>query len=194
MNSCLPHASAPTSTWPSTSAAESANRPCGLPARTSRPPKASVELVREPVEGVPLRHRSPTAGSGGSSPVCSYDASWPIRRTCRSSPLNGSARKTSTKRVMSSSECIRPPTETTLASLCSRARRAVSSDHTSAARMPLHLVGRHLLAVAGAADHDAEAVQAGGPVLGDSLGRPQAERPGSRRGRRSWNGPWSTGS
>src|SRR6478735_9075322 len=39
---CLPHASAPSTTWPSTSAAESANRPCGLLARTGRPPKVAV--------------------------------------------------------------------------------------------------------------------------------------------------------
>ena len=32
--------------------------------------------------------------------------------------------------------CSRPPTETTLASLCSRASTAVSSDHTSADRTP----------------------------------------------------------
>src|SRR4051794_21529072 len=41
-NRFLPHASAPASTWPSTSAADSANRPCGLPARTTRPEKVSV--------------------------------------------------------------------------------------------------------------------------------------------------------
>ena len=41
---------------------------------------------------------------------------------------------------MSSSECIRPPTETTLASLCSRARTAVSADHASAQRMPTTLL------------------------------------------------------
>ena len=37
------------------------------------------------------------------------------------------------------------------------------------------LVGGHLLAVARAADHDAEAVAAGGPLPGDGVGRPQAE-------------------
>ena len=35
---------------------------------------------------------------------------------------------------------MRPPTETTLASLCSRARTAVSSDQTSAQRMPTTLL------------------------------------------------------
>src|SRR3954464_15255627 len=41
MNRCLPHDSAPRSTRPSTRAAESVNRPCGLPTRTTRPVKAS---------------------------------------------------------------------------------------------------------------------------------------------------------
>ena len=85
------------------------------------------------------------------------------------------SRKTSTKRVMSSTVCIRPPTETTLASLCSRARTAVSSLHTSARAHALDLVGRDRLAVAGAADHHAEALLAVLPVGGDGLGRAQAE-------------------
>ncbi len=64
----------------------------------------------------------------------------PIRRACRSSPLNGVDKKTSTNRVISSSVCIRPPTAITWASLCSRARTAVSSDQTRALRMPLTLL------------------------------------------------------
>ena len=64
----------------------------------------------------------------------------PIRRACRSSSLKGVARKTSTKRVISSTVCIRPPTATTCASLCWRARTAVSSDQTSAQRMPVTLL------------------------------------------------------
>ncbi len=36
----------------------------------------------------------------------------------------------------SSNVCMRPPTDTTCASLCSRASRAVSTLHASAARMP----------------------------------------------------------
>ena len=43
-------------------------------------------------------------------------------------------------RVISSTECIRPPTEITFASLCSRASAAVSSLHTSAARTPSTLL------------------------------------------------------
>ena len=64
----------------------------------------------------------------------------PIRRACRSSSLKGVARNTSTKRVISSTVCIRPPTAITCASLCWRARTAVSSDHTSAQRMPATLL------------------------------------------------------
>ena len=63
-----------------------------------------------------------------------------MRRTWRSSPEKSVERKTSTKRVMSSTGCIRPPTETTLASLCSRASAAVSSDQASAHRMPSTLL------------------------------------------------------
>jgi hypothetical protein len=59
-----------------------------------------------------------------------------IRRTCRGSPLNGSRRKVSTSEVASSTVCCRPPTETTLASLCWRASLAVSVFQTSAARTP----------------------------------------------------------
>ena len=76
----------------------------------------------------------------GSSPLVSYVESWPIRRTCRPSPLNGVERKTSMNRVVSSIECIRPPTEMTLALLCSRASVAISSDQTSAARTPRTLL------------------------------------------------------
>ena len=47
----------------------------------------------------------------------------------------------------------------------------MSSFQTSAARMPVDLVGCDLLAVAGATDHDAEAAG----VVGHSLGRAQAE-------------------
>ena len=98
-----------------------------------------------------------------------------MRRTWRSSPEKGVERKTSTKRVMSSTGCIRPPTETTLASLCSRA--SVGGLLRPGERAPdaLDLVGRDLLAVAGATDHDAEAVEALGAVGGHSLGRPEAE-------------------
>ena len=44
------------------------------------------------------------------------------------------------KRVISSTVCIRPPTERTLASLCSRASRAVSSLQARAARTPRTLL------------------------------------------------------
>ena len=47
---------------------------------------------------------------------------------------------TSTKWVISSTECIRPPTEITFASLCSRASTAMSAFHTSAARTPFTLL------------------------------------------------------
>ena len=63
----------------------------------------------------------------------------PILRACRSSSLKGVARNTSTKRVISSTVCIRPPTATTCASLCWRARTAVSSDQTIAQRMPVSI-------------------------------------------------------
>ncbi len=63
-----------------------------------------------------------------------------IRRMWRSSPENGVLRKISTNFVASSSECMRAPTATTLASLCSRPSAAVCSLHARAARTPLTLL------------------------------------------------------
>ena len=58
-----------------------------------------------------------------------------------------------------------------MASLCWRASAAVSSLHASAHAHALHLVGRDLLAVAGAADDHAQAARVGD----HGRGRPQAE-------------------
>ena len=176
-NRCLPQASAPTSTWPSTSAAD-AGEPALRAARLDHPAaERRGQLVGQPVEGVALRH--PVGRARGQRRQLAGPL---VRRragrsgaACRSSPENGSARKTSTKRVMSSSECIRPPTATTLASLCSRAEQRGLLRPGERAADAGDLVGRDLLAVAGAADHDAEAVQAVGALGGDGLGRAQAE-------------------
>lgn len=69
----------------------------------------------------------------------SYAVSIAMRRECRSSPEYGVVRKISTNFVHSSSVCIRPPMEITLASLCSRPSAAVCSLQASAARTPLTL-------------------------------------------------------
>ena len=55
-NRCLPAESAPTTTWPSTSAASAANLPCGLLTRTGRPAKAASRSSR---------------GAGGCAPQAS---------------------------------------------------------------------------------------------------------------------------
>ena len=75
------------------------------------------------------------------------------------------------KRVISSRECIRPPMEITLASLCSRARAAVWLAPDERGPHAAHLVGGDLLAVAGSTDHDADAALVGH----DRLGRAEAE-------------------
>src|SRR4051794_17958633 len=73
MNRCLPQASAPRSTWPSTSAADSAKRPCGLPTRTTRPPNVAASSpasrwrvcpsgIVGPVSASGLRERRQLAG------------------------------------------------------------------------------------------------------------------------------------
>ena len=89
--------------------------------------------------------------------------------------MNGVARKISTKRVMSSSECIRPPTETTLASLCSRASAAVSSDQARAERTPRTLLAAICSPLPGAADDHAERLDPGLLVGDHARGRAQAE-------------------
>ena len=66
----------------------------------------------------------------------------------------------SMKRVASSTVCWRAPIAMTFASLCCRASSAVDSFQTSAARTPAHLVGGDLLAVARAAEDDAERLDA----------------------------------
>lgn len=94
-----------------------------------------------------------------------------MRRWWRSPSEKDVFKKVSTKRTASSAVCIRAPTLTRLASLCSRASAAVSSLHARAQRAPADLVGRHLLAVAGAADDDTEGVA----VRHGALGGTQAE-------------------
>jgi hypothetical protein len=61
---------------------------------------------------------------------------------------------------------------TTLASLWVRASWAVSTFHASAARIPFHLVGRDLFAVARSPDDDAQA----SVVAHHAIGGVQAER------------------
>ena len=63
-----------------------------------------------------------------------------IRRWWRASSLNGVSRNSSTKRVASSSVCIRPPTEITFALLCCRPSVAVCSLQASAQRTPSTLL------------------------------------------------------
>lgn len=63
-----------------------------------------------------------------------------IRRVWRASSEYGVARKVATKSVASSSVCMRAPTETTLALLCSRPRAAVSLLQARAQRTPLTLL------------------------------------------------------
>ncbi len=63
-----------------------------------------------------------------------------MRRMWRSSPENGVFRKISTNFVASSWECMRAPTATTLALLCSRPRAAVCSLQASEDRTPATLL------------------------------------------------------
>ncbi len=104
-NICLPTARASVIRRPSSSAAPTANRPCGLDACTTWPTKlrSNWRVMRwtECPSGTAASYASP-AGSGAAStplpamsPVVSYSASCAMRRTCRSSPENGSAMKAS---------------------------------------------------------------------------------------------------
>ena len=139
--------------------------------------------------GIRSRGCRPAGGLGQRRQVAGalVAASCPIRRTCRSSPVNGVARKTSTKRVMSSTECIRPPTETTLASLCSRARLAVSSDQASAQRTPATLLAAICSPLP---EPPMTTPRLSSPARGRRRRprRPAGRRPGSRRGRRRRTG------
>ena len=117
----------------------------------------------------PLPWATQSVGMGGNAPVTSYVVSRPIRRACRGSPLNGVARKVATNPRASSVVCMRAPMATTCASLCSLASRAGPPTTPAPADAP-HLVRRHLLAVAGAADHHAERLDAGGLVRSDAGG------------------------
>lgn len=62
-------------------------------------PKDVLELAGQPVDRMPLRHYSTI------SPVVSYTAIFPMRRTWRSSLLKGSCRKASMSSVASSTVC-----------------------------------------------------------------------------------------
>ena len=161
---------------PSSSAAPAANRPCGLVTPTGRRRSvaggaarrwivwpsgtASLRLRRRRARRRLLGRRPPV--SGGRSPVVlvrgeHVDAAGvPLRRPRTAWP--GRSRRTS---VASSAVCIRAPTATTLASLCSRpsVRGLLAPGQRRADA--LHLVRGDLLAVAGAADHDAEAARVG---------------------------------
>ena len=88
-----------------------------------------------------------------------------IRRWCRGAPENGVARNAATIALASSTVFIRPPIEITWALLCSRARVASSVVVAERRTDARDLVGRHLLTVAGAAQHDAERVGVGGHGL-----------------------------
>ena len=104
-----------------------------------------------------------------------------MRRWWRGSPLNGSATNASTSASASSTECWRAPIATTFASLCWRPSRAVVQVPREGGAHAGDLVRGDLLAVARAADHDAERARA-------RRRRPRRRRSrtaGSRRGRRT---------
>lgn len=63
-----------------------------------------------------------------------------MRRVWRSAPEYGVFRKVSMKLTTSSWVCMRPPTEMTLALLCSRPSSAVWTLQARIARMPLTLL------------------------------------------------------
>jgi hypothetical protein len=77
---------------------------CGEPAlragyAQAPAPKNILELAGKPMDRMPFRHYSTI------SPVFSYTAIFPMRRTWRSSLLNGSCKKASISSVASSTEC-----------------------------------------------------------------------------------------
>ena len=176
--------------------ADSANRPCGLLTATVRPAKCSRTAVArrwrvcpsgisaEPAGPVPERGLRAAAGGCRSSRS---------RRACRSGGRaaprrcrrwRGRPRRSGScpRRV-----CIRPPTETTLASLCSRARTAVSSLHTSAARTPLTLLAAICSPLPEPPITTPRLCRR--PASRRRRPRPRAgRRPGSRRGRRRRTG------
>ena len=134
---------------PSTRAAESANLPCGLETRDPAATEGGLEVAGQPVEGVPLRHaagsrlarcsggrrqRRQVAGAlvvgehadPAGVPLLLAEAAWTRRpRRTASSPrpcASGRRRRSPGRR------CARGPAS------------AVSSDHTSALRMPCTLL------------------------------------------------------
>ncbi len=108
----------------------------------------------------------------------------PIRRACRSSPLKGVARKISTNRVISSSACIRPPTAIDLGVVVLPGQLGGLLRPDQGAPDARHLVGGHLLTVAGTTDDDARGCPARQPPPRLRGGR----TPGSRRARRTRTG------
>ena len=183
---------APSSVAPSSSAASAANRPCGLLTRTGRPAKASVSVGGEPVEGVPLRHRvrrrRPRRRLRQRRQVAGRLVVGEHRDPADVPLLAGErrwSRKTSTKRVISSTVCIRPPTEITLASLCSRASDGglLAPDQRGAdARRPCWPRSARRC-------RSRRSRRRGCPASAATPPRPRGGRtPGSRRGRRRRTG------
>ena len=121
----------------------------------------------QPVQGVAFRHPYAGApGTGGATCVFSYSARMSIRRWCRSAFDHSAARKASTisNASLDGVHAAADAHHLRVVVLAGQ-RRGLGAPRQSAAHAG-HLVRGDLLAVARAADHDAEALG-----IGDGLHR-----------------------
>src|SRR4051794_26041251 len=163
--SCLPHACAPSSAWPSSWRASSSKRPCGLPTRTGRPARASVRSWasrwRVWPSGTPLvlvlgraealrrvGQRRPLAG-----PVVDVELADPADVPPVVAERLGEEDLHEAGHVLDGVHAAADGHDLRVVVLTAEPRGLVGVDE--GAPDPGHLVGGHLLAVAAASDDDA---------------------------------------
>src|SRR6188472_695863 len=171
-NRCLPAASASSSTEPSTRAADSANRPCGLDTRTRRPPKADPTSCARRWRVCPSGMRR----AGGGRQRRQLAGAFVVDQHADPAgvPLllaegRGQEHLHEARHLL---DGVHPPADRDHLRVVVLARedgRLLGPDERAADAG--HLVGGHLLAVAGAADDHPQAAGLGG----HGPGRPEAE-------------------